>query len=102
MKVVIKGSAGESLTLSDQEKLIPANGSEHYLVSLNKQNFQVQQRVYAFDPANNGLAKFFGELAACWRGWNGPKVWNSLENEFSLTCDHDGLGHVTMDASLRD
>ncbi len=90
------------MTLSEEEKLIPDNGSEHYLVSLNKQNFHVQQRVYAFDPTNNGLAKFFGELAASWRGWDGPKVWNSLEDEFSLTCSHDGLGHVTVDASVRD
>ena len=81
---------------------VSANGSETYLVSLSKEEFHVQHPVYAFDPMDDGLGKFFEELAALWRGWTGSKVWNSLEGEFTLKCNHDGLGHVTVDASLRD
>lgn len=102
MNVLIKGSSGEALMLSEQVNLISSNGSEHYLVTLTTKNFKVQKQVYAYDPSNNGLRKFFGELASSWRGWDGSKVWSSLEGEFSLACEHDGLGHVTVVASIRD
>ena len=44
--------------------------------------------------------KFFEELAAEWRGWNGAKQWSSLEGELHLQAKSDKLGHVCLTVSL--
>lgn len=46
------------------------------------------------------LDAFFGDLAANWRGWDGAKEWESLG--LQLVARHDGLGHVALDAILRE
>jgi hypothetical protein len=47
------------------------------------------------------LSNLFDDMAANWRGWNGPKVWDSGEGGLTLACLHDGLGHVSIKAELR-
>jgi uncharacterized protein DUF6228 len=44
------------------------------------------------------LDAYFGELAKQWRGWKGDIEWEALG--LRLTARHDGLGHVTLDATL--
>jgi hypothetical protein len=49
----------------------------------------------------DGLDSLFVTMADQWRGWAGEKSWNSLEGELSLSCTHDGLGHVKVAVELR-
>jgi hypothetical protein len=49
----------------------------------------------------DGLDSLFVTMADQWRGWAGEKSWGSLEGELSLSCTHDGLGHVKMAVELR-
>ena len=98
--MVISGNAnGAQIELSEPEY---ENGEiEHYYVSIRENDFEANLRVYAFDPKNEGLPKFFSELALDWKGWDGIRRWASLEGEFEICCTHDGLGHVETEATLR-
>jgi hypothetical protein len=49
----------------------------------------------------NGLAMLFEEMAAEWRGWDGPKSWESIEGDLAVAADHDGLGQITIRITLR-
>jgi hypothetical protein len=44
------------------------------------------------------LEAYFADLANQWRGWTGTKEWTSLG--LRLGACHDGLGHVTLEATL--
>lgn len=48
-----------------------------------------------------GLPKYFGGLAANWRGWRGEREWESLEGGVRLIATHDRLGTVSLTAELR-
>lgn len=54
-------------------------------------------------PGNglDGLDSLFVTMAEQWRGWAGEQPWGSLEGELSLSCRHDGLGHVRVAVELR-
>jgi hypothetical protein len=47
-----------------------------------------------------GLAGFFQELAASWRGWPGARTWASLCGCLRLEATHDGIGYVILAATL--
>jgi len=49
----------------------------------------------------DGLDSLFVAMADQWRGWAGEKSWGSLEGELSVSCTHDGLGHVKMAVELQ-
>lgn len=99
--VIIKSSSGANeLQLLEQEGLRLAEGAEYYRVTLKAKDIIVSAKVYAFEPYNN-LSQFFNDLAAHWRGWNGEKQWSSLEGEFTLKCESDSCGHVSMDVVLK-
>jgi Family of unknown function (DUF6228) len=48
-----------------------------------------------------GLGEYFATLAADWRGWDGERHGDSLEDDVGLVATHDGLGTVTLSARLR-
>lgn len=99
--MLIGGDANNaSIELSEQEGLVRADGSEFFRVTLRENEFKASTRVYAFDPRDDGLAKFFAGLAKDWKGWDGSRKWSSLEGEFELYCEHDGLGHITTTARI--
>ena len=100
--MLITGEANNaSIELSEPEGLKLSGGSEFYRVTLREDDFEVSLRVYAFNPTDNSLSNFLFGLAADWKGWGGIRHWSSLEGEFELACEHDGLGHVTTAATLR-
>jgi hypothetical protein len=99
--MLIRGEAdGACIELSEREGLSLNDGSEFYRVTLRENEFEASIRVYAFDPSDNGLPKFFSNLASDWKGWDGPRGWKSLEGEFELMCRHDGVGHIETTARL--
>ena len=99
--MLICGEANNAcIELSEADGLRRAGGSEYYRVTLRENKFEASARVYAFDPTDNGLPRFFDYLAADWRGWDGTRTWSSLEGEFELSCEHDRVGHVTTTAIL--
>ena len=55
--------------------------------------------VYDIQPQRWSL--FFQELADNWRGWDGVKKHESLENHLKLSCTADSTGHIEMRCILR-
>lgn len=99
--MIIRGEANDaSIELSGPEGFEKPDGSESYRVTLRENEFQVSTRVYAFEPRDTSLSKFFTELAQHWRGWDGSKKWSSLEGEFEIECRHNRVGQVTTTATL--
>lgn len=79
---------------------IAYDGTDEWPVVLSGPGLTARHRVYAYRP-HGGFDRMFEEMAAAWRGWEGEKVWRSLESELSLVCTHDGLGHVTIMVRLQ-
>ncbi|HEY8456034.1 MAG TPA: DUF6228 family protein [Actinopolymorphaceae bacterium] len=48
------------------------------------------------------LLPFFQGLARDWRGWSGERAWRSLDGKLWIHAVHDGAGHVSMTATLRE
>jgi hypothetical protein len=79
-----------------------ANRVDYFGVSLSSAGLRAETRIYKFDYpyGANTLAEFFSDVSANWRGWEGEKVWVSIEYDFKLTCISDSLGHVFMTVLL--
>ncbi len=97
--VIIKSRNSAELQLSDLEGLLNRKGREYYRVTVNSKNLAATAKVYAYQPGSQ-LIHFFDDLAANWKGWKGEKQWQSLEGEFTLSCESDSLGHILMEVSL--
>ena len=48
-----------------------------------------------------GIVRLFSEAARDWRGWQGRKVWESLEGELRLEMTSDRRGHVALGVRIR-
>jgi len=79
---------------------IAFDGTDEWPVVLSGPGLTARHRVYAYRP-HGGFDRMFKEMAAAWRGWEGEKVWRSLEGELRLVCTHDGLGRVTIVVGLQ-
>jgi hypothetical protein len=84
---------------SDRLVLWVVKPRDHWRARLDCAHLTAEGKV---DERHSGdelrLDAYFGELASQWRGWAGEKEWESLG--LRLAARHDGLGHVTIDASL--
>jgi hypothetical protein len=47
------------------------------------------------------LGSFFCELAANWRGWEGRRRWEALEQEMAIEAWHDGRANVMLAVTVR-
>src|SRR5688572_26973813 len=47
------------------------------------------------------ISDFLQDLADNWRGWDGPKSWESAEGHLRLEATTDALGHIFMKVTLR-
>jgi len=58
--------------------------------------------VYELEPRETlrGLAELFRSVADDWRGWDGRRIWSSIEGEFKVAAQHDGLGTVELIVTL--
>lgn len=48
-----------------------------------------------------GIARLFADAAKEWRGWQEPKVWESLGGELRIELSIDNRGHVTVAVRVR-
>lgn len=53
-----------------------------------------------YGPDLEQLARFFGDMAADWRGWKGTRQFESLENDLTISATHDG--HIRLLIELAD
>lgn len=93
---------GGELDFSWKEGLIQPTGQEYFRVTIKSTHLFSFTNVYAFDPFDSNLVRFFEDLAKNWKGFAGEKEWISLEGEFSLSCTSDNLGHFALEATIRN
>jgi hypothetical protein len=101
--VIIKccKNSGE-LEFSEKEGLTQTAGSEYFRVTVRRNVLWASSKVYIFDPFDYTLKKFFDGLVENWKGFDGEKVWTSLEGELTLKCTSDKLGHFAIKSTIRN
>jgi hypothetical protein len=74
---------------------VEIKGSE---VRLSRRGLQACVSVYELEKNETirGLGRLFESLARDWRGWEGERIWSSLEGEFQVAALHDGLGTIEL------
>jgi len=100
-ELTIKSSRNAGrLKLSESNEAGSGRSAEYLRVSLEDHQMSAScSRVYLYE--RHGLAAFFVDLASQWKGWAGEKKWNSVEDDFGLSCTSDGLGHVALRVKLK-
>lgn len=90
----LKSSNSEAeIHFSDVEK-------DNFRVAVVARDHSASRSVYAYTDAL-GVARLFADAARDWRGWDGSKVWQSLEGELRLEMSADGRGHVFLRVQIR-
>ncbi len=100
--MIIKCLEDGELEFSEKEGLRQSDGSEYFHVAIKSKHLSAFAAVYAFDPYDSNLVGFFEDLAKNWKGFDGEKSWSSLEEEFSLVCTSDDLGHFSLEVTIRN
>lgn len=86
------GSGATLITISHEE-------IDSILVTITERDLSARQIVYgASSDGFDSLAAFFAGLADDWRGWEGERVYESLEHDLRFTAMHDG--HVRLRVRL--
>jgi hypothetical protein len=68
-----------------------------FVASIRRSGLKAEVRVVDFSGSGMwSLSLFFQSLAAEWRGWEGEKVWESLEEHLTLRCTSDKKGHAYL------
>ncbi|WP_234388277.1 MULTISPECIES: DUF6228 family protein [Streptomyces] len=70
-----------------------------FLVTAQGKSARIEVMVRTWD--GDGLDVFLAELAEEFRGWNGTKIWRSLEDDLTLAAEHAG-SHVRLTWGLHD
>ena len=91
------------LLSNDGECVDIESDGDSWLVSLSGPDLSASARADygGYYPAGR-VAAFFDDLALNWRGWTDEKTWRSSDDQLRFAASHDGLGHVTLRATLRD
>jgi hypothetical protein len=88
-----------SLTFDAPEP--PVGPVEFLTATLRLPDLVASTRIYMYSPGGPGIAEYFEGLAADWRGWDGERVWNSIEGEFRHEARHNRVGYVALIVRLR-
>jgi hypothetical protein len=61
---------------------------------------ELQARHSFYEIHIDSLPHFLSGLASSWRGWEGERIWKSLESDVELKATHDGRGTVALVVTL--
>lgn len=76
----------------DPAMAVPA---QYLSVTLEGPDIRASRQVYeGYDEGFTSLARYFGDLAANWRGWNGSRHYESIEGDLRVQATHDG--HINL------
>lgn len=99
MEPVVLRDVRTALILSDAIAESATRPAHYLSVTLEGPDLRASRRVYeGYAGGFSGLAAYFADLAANWRGWSGSRVYESIEGDFRIQANHDG--HVNLDVLL--
>ena len=94
------------LELSDAEPKGLAAPVDSYVLTIQLGELRAStRRLDAYnDFAQDGrrLTRLFAEMSKEWRGWKGEKIWRTTDAAVTLAFTHDGVGHVRVNAVVKD
>ncbi len=64
---------GGELEFSEKEGLLRSDGSEYFRVAIKSKHLSSFTDVYAFNPFDSNLVRFFEDIAKNWKGFDGEK-----------------------------
>ncbi len=74
--------------------------TDSVLVTITDSDLTASREVHgSYSGGFDSLATFFMGLADDWRGWQGERVYESLEHDLRFIAEHDG--HVRLRVRLR-
>ena len=89
----VEFGSGATLIALSQE------ASDSVLVTITERDLTARRVVRgAYSGGFDNLATFFAGLANDWRGWQGERVYESLEHDLRFVAEHDG--HVRLKVRL--
>ncbi|MBX2886066.1 MAG: hypothetical protein KTR32_39285 [Granulosicoccus sp.] len=97
--VKIRETDSRYLEFFAPERHLKLEQLDYFSVRFKSVTIDCTARVYAYQDGKK-LAMVFSEMAMEWRGWDGKKEWQSLEQEFDIACEITKLGVVTINFSL--
>ncbi|MBM0124552.1 DUF6228 family protein [Pimelobacter simplex] len=94
--VIADGRTRLVLSHPDTASSAPA---QYLSVTLEGPDLRASRQVYeGYDEGFTSLARYFGDLAVDWRGWEGTRDYESIEGDFRVRATHDG--HVNLSVLL--
>src|SRR3954470_21835089 len=94
LPLVIKSNhAGDRLVINQDRP-------DYWTATLECSDLQARHSFY--DIHIDALPHFLSGLASSWRGWEGERIWTSLESDLELKTTHDGRGTVALVVTLRN
>src|SRR4051812_1509368 len=104
----IKSAAGSGgLLFFERFPKDRAQTIESFWVRISGLNLEAAVQVYAdYHQLYAGYhqphpALLFADMARQWSGWSDPLYWRSIEEELTLECDRDHLGHIAIHVDIR-
>jgi hypothetical protein len=83
----------------DQLRVCAVNPGDQWRAKIDFGDLKAEAKLYErYSGDALRLDAYFGELASSGRGWEGDIEWEALG--LRLAARHDGLAHVTCDATL--
>src|ERR1041384_5591920 len=73
--------------------------NDYFEVVLSEPNFRGMLKVY--QPDSPLPTELFRDLARNWKGWDGKRLWASIEGELTLSATCDSAGHTMLTVELR-
>ncbi len=77
-----------------------AGGS--FVVELEGEGLRATRSVFMSGFDWHALAAYFADLAESWMGWDGAKLWNSVEHDLEIAAVADHLGHCKLTITVQD
>ncbi|MFW7381046.1 MAG: DUF6228 family protein [Oligoflexus sp.] len=78
---------------------IASNKSEYITVKFSSDGVHVETNPFIHTDGQD-LALYFQELADHWNGWDGSRIWKSVEDDLQFDATYDILGYVNLKVSL--
>lgn len=81
------------------EPVGPGKVVDYLTVRIEGPDMSASRQVYAgWAEGFAGLADYFQDLTDSWRGWDGERVFESIEADLRIAASHDG--HVRLSVTL--
>ena len=92
--VLKSANTSATLTFCDRD-------GDYFTAVYESPAIKVSKRIWGYTDCEL-LVDLFKFIASEWKGWEGSREWNSIEDEFGVSASSDVSGHVKLELSFRE